>query len=65
MSHVSAMNFEDDAISFLIHQLDCVDAFIENYGSDPYGPYDPAWFLTIPGKDRHFPLDYANRWRGR
>jgi hypothetical protein len=65
MRHVSAINFEDDAISFLIHQLDCVDAFMESYGSDPYEPYDPAWFVTIPGKDRHFPFDYANRWRGR
>jgi len=65
MGHLTARNFEDNAVSFLIHQLECVDHFIENYGNDPYEPYDPAWFSSVPGKDRTWPFAYADRWRGR
>jgi hypothetical protein len=65
MKHVNAVNFEDSSLSFLIHQLECVDRFIENYGSDPYEPYDPAFFVSIPGRDRRFPFHYSSRWRGR
>jgi hypothetical protein len=65
IGHLTARNFEDNAVSFLIHQLECVDQFLENYGNDPDEPYDPAWFIAVPGKDRRWPFAYANRWRGR
>jgi hypothetical protein len=65
IGHVNARNFEDTAVSFLIHQLGCVDHFLEIYGNDPYEPYDPAWFVSVAGKDRKWPFNYAGRWRGR
>jgi hypothetical protein len=65
IGHINARNFEDSAVSFLIHQLVCVDAFLEIYGNDPYEPYDPAWFVSVAGKDRRWPFAYAARWRGR
>jgi hypothetical protein len=65
IGHLTARNFEDNAVSFLIHQLECVDYFLENYGHDPYEPFDPAWFTEARGKDRRWPFAYANRWRGR
>ena len=48
-AHLDAKLFEDTAVGFFIWQLFCVDVFIEEYGSDPYEPYDPAWFVSIPG----------------
>ena len=65
MIHLNSKNFEDTAVHFLIHQLFCVDAFLEHFGNDPYEPYDPIFFVNIPGKDRRFPFAYADRWRGR
>src|SRR2546423_311569 len=63
--HLNAKMFEDTAVGFFIWQLFCVDAFLEQYGDDPYEVYDPAFFTSIPGKDRAFPFMYAERWRAR
>jgi hypothetical protein len=63
--HLDAKVFEDTAVGFFIWQLFCVDAFLEQYGDDPYEPYDPAFFASIPGKDRSFPFMYAERWRAK
>jgi len=63
--HLDAKVFEDTAVAFFIWQLFCVDAFLEQYGHDPYEPYDPAFFVSIPGKDRNFPFMYAERWRAK
>ena len=63
--HLEAKVFGDTAVAFFIWQLFCVDAFIEQCGNDPYEPYDPAWFVSIPGKDRRWPFEYAGRWRAR
>jgi hypothetical protein len=38
---------------------------LEQYGSDPYEPYDPAWFVSVPGKTRRWPFAYAERWRAK
>jgi hypothetical protein len=62
--HLEAKLFEDTAVGFLIWQLFCVDSFLEQYGNDPYEPYDPAWFVSVAGKDRRWPFAYAERWRG-
>lgn len=64
-NHVNATLFEDTAVAFFIWQLFCVDAFLDEYGSDPYEPYDPAWFVSVAGKTRNWPFAYAERWRGR
>jgi hypothetical protein len=64
-SHLNAKLFEDTSIAFFIWQLFCVDAFLDEYGSDPYEPYDPAWFVSVAGKTRNWPFAYAERWRGR
>lgn len=64
-NHLKAQVLGDTAVAFLIWQLSCVDAFIEQCGDDPYEPYDPAWFRSIPGKDRQFPFMYTQRWRGK
>ena len=61
----NAKVFEDTAVGFFIWQLFCVDAFLEQYGDDPYEVYDPAFFTSIPGKDRAFPFMYAERWRAK
>jgi hypothetical protein len=63
--HLNAKVFEDTAVGFFIWQLFCVDAFLEQYGDDPYEVYDPAFFASIPGKDRAFPFMYAERWRAK
>jgi hypothetical protein len=63
--HLDAKVFDDTAIGFLIWQLFCVDAFLVQCGNDPYEPYDPAWFVSVPGKDRRWPFAYDARWRGR
>ena len=64
-SHLHAKLFEDTAVAFFIWHLFCVDAFLDEYGSDPYEPYDPAWFVSVAGKTRNWPFAYAERWRGR
>jgi hypothetical protein len=64
-SHLDAKVFEDTAVGFFIWQLFCVDAFLEQYGQDPYEPYDPLFFASVPGKDRSWPFAYAARWRAR
>ncbi len=64
-NHLDAKLFEDTAVAFFIWHLFCVDAFLDEYGSDPYEPYDPAWFVGVAGKTRHWPFAYAERWRGR
>jgi hypothetical protein len=64
-NHLDTKLFEDTSVAFFIWQLFCVDAFLDEYGSDPYEPYDPAWFVNVPGKDRNWPFAYAERWRGR
>ena len=64
-NHLSNRVFEDTAAGFLIWQLFCVDAFLEQCGNDPYEPYDPAWFLSVAGKDRSWPFAYVDRWRAR
>jgi hypothetical protein len=63
--HIAARNFDDDAVSFLIQQLFCVEFFISRFGNDPYEPYDPLYFASIPGTDRPFPFAYSQRWRNR
>jgi len=63
--HLDAKLFEDTAVAFLIWHLFCVDAFLDEYGSDPFEPYDPAWFASVAGKTRNWPFAYAERWRGR
>lgn len=63
--HLDAKQFEDTAVGFFIWQLFCVDAFLDEYGSDPYEPYDPLFFVSIPGKSRSWPFAYGERWRGR
>lgn len=63
--HLNAKVFEDTAVGFFIWQLFCVDAFLEQYEDDPYEVYDPAFFTSIPGKDRAFPFMYAERWRAK
>ncbi len=65
MVHINSKNFEDSAVHFLIHQLFCVEAFMDQFGGDPYKTYDPIFFVTIAGKSRQFPFDYAARWRDR
>lgn len=64
-SHLRAQVFGDTAVAFFIWQLSCVDAFIEQCGNDPYETYDPAWFQSVPGKDRPFPFMYTQRWRAK
>jgi hypothetical protein len=64
-AHLDAKVFEDAALAFFIWQLFCVDAFLMQCGNDQYEPYDPAWFVNIPGKDRDWPFAYDVRWRGR
>jgi hypothetical protein len=63
--HLSAKQFEDTAVGFFIWHLFCVDAFLDECGSDPYEPYDPAWFISLPGKTRNWPFAYAEHWRGK
>jgi hypothetical protein len=63
--HLNAKVFEDTAVGFFIWQLFCADAFLEQYGHDPYEVYDPAFFTSVPGKDRAFPFMYAERWRAK
>ena len=65
MIHLNSKNFEDSAVHFLIHQLFCVDDFLEDFADDPYETYDPYMLISIPGKDRQSPFAYADRWRGR
>jgi hypothetical protein len=64
-NHLDTKLFEDTAVAFFIWQLFCVDAFLDEYGSDPYEPYDPAWFVSVAGKGRNWPFAYADRWIGR
>lgn len=59
--HLDAKVFGDTAVAFFIWQLFCVDAFVKQCGNDPYEPYDPAWFVSVQGKDRSFPFEYAGR----
>jgi Protein of unknown function (DUF2726) len=63
--HLKSSNFEDNAVSFLMHQLGCVDHFLDKYGNDPYEPFDPAFYLAVPGKTRSFPFAYSLRWWNR
>jgi hypothetical protein len=63
--HIGASVFGDTAIAFLIWQLHCVDAFLAEYGNDPYEYYDPLFFIAVPGKDRDWPFAYRERWLGR
>jgi hypothetical protein len=63
--HIDALVFEDTAIAFLIWQLHCVDAFLVEYGNDPYEHYDPLFFIAVPGKDRNWPFAYRERWLAR
>jgi hypothetical protein len=65
MEHINSKNFEDTALHFLVYQLFGVDTFMEQYGDDPYEKYDPTFFVSVVGKDRPFPFDYAARWRNR
>lgn len=65
MVHINSKNFEDSAVHFLIYQLFCVDAFMEAFRNDPYEVYDPTFFVSMAGKSRTFPFDYAARWRSR
>jgi hypothetical protein len=64
-SHLDAKLFEDTAVGFFIWQLFCVDEFLREYGHDPYEPYDPAFFTSVPGKDRTWPFAYPERWLAR
>lgn len=63
--HLDAKLFEDTAVAFFIWHLFCVDVFTDEYGLDPYEPYDPAWFVSVAGKTRNWPFAYAERWRAR
>jgi hypothetical protein len=65
MEHINSKNFEDSAVHFLIYQLFCVDAFMEQFRDDPYETYDPTFFVSMVGKSHSFPFDYAARWRSR
>jgi hypothetical protein len=62
---INAVAFEDTAIAFFIWQLHCVDAFLEEYGNDPYEIYDPLFFISVPGRSRTWPFAYRERWLGR
>ena len=64
-SHLDAKVFEDTAVGFFIWQLFCVDTFLEQYGTDPFEPYDPLFFTSFHGKDRSWPFAYAERWQAR
>ena len=50
MTHINSKNFEDSAVHFLIRQLFCVDAFMEQFSDDPYEVFDPTFFVTAAGK---------------
>ena len=65
MVHINSKNFEDSAVHFLIYQLFCVDAFMEQFRDDPYETYDPTFFVSMLGKSCPFPFNYAARWRSR
>src|SRR5262245_36279580 len=47
MIHLNSKNFEDTAVHFLIHQLFCVDYFLEHFGNDPYERYDSYFMASI------------------
>ena len=64
-NHFQERVLGDTAVAFLIWQLSCVDAFIEQYGSNPYEEYDPAFFVRVAGKKGQFPFRYSQRWRGK
>ena len=63
--HIASRNFEDDAVTFLIHQFFCVESFLSRFGNEPYEPYDPLYFISVPGKERTLPFAYSQRWRGQ
>ena len=64
-SHLNSKLFEDTAVGFFIWQLLCVDEFLAKFASDPYEPYDPEFFINVPGKTLHFPFAYAQRWQAK
>ncbi|MGB6134319.1 MAG: DUF2726 domain-containing protein [Acidobacteriaceae bacterium] len=64
-NHLGTKLFEDTAVGFFIWQLFCVDMFLAEYANDPYEPYDPEFFISVPGKSREWPFNYAGRWRAK